>query len=419
MTTYTTTMGTSMTNEPEPSVEEIEAWRRDQVLLGPGDEKATPEEYPRLWNMSAGHLYRATVRAEVPAPPEYVTVPLAPGPAEPNVALLVAVSQWNLHWEAAQFRRRIFDEHDLPGRLYRVADRGDVNVVFVPRTTSRYYEYAPLFHLLPAATVQRYGLPLLHSGQWPFLAALADVDHYLPADFETRLSRAWASTIWRHLVPQSPMTGFSKDDSIRVLAHNLDFWIPPVTEVIQDVLRELPEGNNGVEERPARLEDGSTLAGAVMANPRVGGDVWRGEQEAAELVDWTVAQADADGRLRAILDAVRAHRVEEDFSPHWTYAKEDFERKLYRKRSKVQVKFVELTDTIPVQGPETEIVDRMVFGDFLTLLNARDREVVVLLYSGATTLTEVADIMGYRNHSAVSKRLERIRKLAERFFDAH
>ena len=82
------------------------------------------------------------------------------------------------------------------------------------------------------------------------------------------------------------------------------------------------------------------------------------------------------------------------------------------------MKFVELTDTVPVQGPETEIVDRMVFGDFLTLLNARDREVVVLLYSGATTLTEVADIMGYRNHSAVSKRLERIRKLAERFFDA-
>ncbi|MEU7949820.1 sigma-70 family RNA polymerase sigma factor [Micromonospora chalcea] len=417
MTTYTT-MGASVTDEPEPSAEEMEAWRRDQVLLDPEDEEAAPEEYPRLWNVSAGHLYRATVRAEVPAPPEYVTVPLAPALAELNVALLVAVSQWNMHWEAAQFRRRIFDEHDLPGPLYRVADRGDVNVVFVPRTTSRYYEYGPLFHLLSAATVQRYGLPLLHSGQWPFLAALADVDHHLPADFETRLSRAWASTIWRHLVPQSPMTGFSKDDSIRVLAHNLDFWIPPVTEVIQDVLRELPAGNNGVEERPVQLEDGSTLSGAVIANPRVGGDVWRGEQEAAELVDWTVVQADADGRLRGILDAVRSHRVEEDFSPHWTYAKEDFERKLYRKRSKVQVKFVELTDTIPVQGPETEIVDRMVFGDFLTLLNARDREVVVLLYSGATTLTEVADIMGYRNHSAVSKRLERIRKLAERFFDA-
>jgi hypothetical protein len=36
---------------------------------------------------------------------------------------------------------------------------------------------------------------------------------------------------------------------------------------------------------------------------------------------------------------------------------EDFERRLYRKRAKIKVRFVELTDTITVQGPETEIED--------------------------------------------------------------
>lgn len=156
----------------------------------------------------------------------------------------------------------------------------------------------------------------------------------------------------------------------------------------------------------------------MTANPRAGSDVWRGEEEAAEIVGWTVDEVDADGRLRGILDAIRSHRVEDDFSERWTYAREDFERKLYRKRSKIKVRFVELTDTIPVQGPETEVVDRMVFGDFLALLNERDREVVVLLYSGITNLTEIADIMGYRNHSPVSKRLKRIREHAARFFDA-
>jgi len=70
-----------------------------------------------------------------------------------------------------------------------------------------------------------------------------------------------------------------------------------------------------------------------------------------------------------------------------------------------------------VQGPETEILDRTVYGDFLTLLNERDREIVVLLYSGMTKLTEVADEMGYLNHSAVLKRLNRIREQAARFFD--
>jgi len=106
-----------------------------------------------------------------------------------------------------------------------------------------------------------------------------------------------------------------------------------------------------------------------MANPRTGTDVWRGEAEAAEALEWTVEEADADGQLRGILDAVRSHRIKDDFSEHWSYAREDFERKLYRKRSKVKIRFVELTDTIPVQGPETEVEANLVFADFLALLD--------------------------------------------------
>jgi len=413
------TTDVGMTDEPELSEDEIEAMCRADVLLDPEHERAAPDQYPRLWNLSAGMMCRAVIRAEVPTPPEYVTIRLRTGRRDDrDIAVEVAVSQWNMLWEAAQFRRRFFGEDDLPAKLHEIVDRGDVNVVFVPRTLSRYYEYAPLFHLLSRGTAERYGLPLLHGGQWPFLVERSSVDRYLPDDFEARLSRAWASTVWRHLMPGSPISGFTLSDPIRLLAHNLDFWIPPVTEVIQDVLRGLPEVDNGIAAEPPPLEDGSVLQGAVMANPRAGSDVWQGEQETAEIVRWTVEEADANGRLRGILDAVRSNRVEDDFSERWTYAREDFERKLYRKRSKIKVRFVELTDTIPVQGPETEVVDRMVFGDFLALLNKRDREVVVLLYSGMTNLTEIADIMAYRNHSPVSKRLNRIREKAARFFDA-
>ncbi|WP_345341509.1 hypothetical protein [Rhodococcus olei] len=201
------------------------------------------------------------------------------------------------------------------------------------------------------------------------------------------------------------------------MAHNLDYWIPPVTLVIQEVLRDFPVVDNGAPTGPAVLEDGSLLEGAILGNPRMGGDLWRGEEEATEITRLAVEAADADGRLRGILDAVRSNRVEEDFSPYWTRAREDFERKLYSKRAKVKVTFVELPDTIPVQGPEIEILDRTVYGDFLTLLNERDREIVVLLYSGRTTLTEVAAEMGYRNPSAVSKRLNRIREQAAPVFD--
>ncbi len=101
----------------------------------------------------------------------------------------------------------------------------------------------------------------------------------------------------------------------------------------------------------------------------------------------------------------------------WSFEREDFERKLHRKRNKIQVRFVELTDNIPVQGPETEVLGTLVTSDFMALLNERDREVVVLLSSGFTKLTEIAEVLGYANHSAVSKRLTRIRKQAQAFFD--
>jgi hypothetical protein len=290
-----------------------------------------------------------------------------------NLALAVAISKWNLLWEPAQFRRRFFDDEELPPRLRKIADQGDVNVVFVPRTRSRYHEYAPLFHLLPRAALQRHGLPLLKGGQWPFTSEYTEVDRYLPTDFQDRLARAWAGTVWRHLMPQ-PHSGISKftaNDPIRLLAHNLDFWIPPVTQVIEEYLREFPVVDKGVADGPVPLVDGSTLPGATAANPRMGGDIWRGEDEAAEAVLRTVQAADTGGRLRAILDTVRSHRCEDDFSPQWSGAREDFERKLYHKRSKVQVRFVELTDTIPVHGPEAEVIDRMLFGDFLALLDTR------------------------------------------------
>ena len=366
--------------------------------------------------MSAGFIYRRVLRARAPVPPEYVAVPVAGSRSDPT-ELFVAMARWNLMWEAAQFRRRVFAEDQLPPELREIADRGDVNVMFVPRTAARYYEYAPLFHLLSRAQAERHGLPLLRTGIWPFLAETAPVDRYLPAAFETRLSRAWASAVWRHLMPGSPLRAFSASDPIRLLAHNLDFWLPPVTAVIEDILRGFPAVAGGQPEEPVRLQDGTVLSGAAAGGPRTGGDVWCGEDDAAEVVRQTVEAADAGGRLRGILDAVRSNRVEDDFSDHWSYAREDFERKLYRKRAKVKVRFVELTDTIPVQGPETEVEGNLVFADFLALLDERERQIVLLLRSGITKVGDVASALGYKNHSPVSRRLAQIRTKAAAYFD--
>jgi hypothetical protein len=221
---------------PPPTAAQIEQWERESRFAS-GD-KLEPEMFPRMFNLSAGHMYRAIIRPEVPQRPEYLTLPLQPGAT--LIETQLAVGRWNMLWEAHQFRRRFFDEHELPAPLAAIADTGDVNLTVVPRTTSRYFEYAPLYHLLPRATLERFGLPLLHAGQWPYLAAHADHDRWLPPQFHDRLSQAWAYAVWPHLMPGSPPSAFSAHDPIRLLAHNLDFWIPPVTEVIQATLGRVP-----------------------------------------------------------------------------------------------------------------------------------------------------------------------------------
>lgn len=168
---------TPMTEDREPSAAEIEAWQRDNAFLPA--EQATPEEHPSLYNISAGMMFAGVVRPLQPELPDYVAIEMD----RPTLELCGQVGMWNLLWEAAQFRRRFFDEGDIPEPIARIADLGDINTILVPRTRSRYFEYVSLFHLLPMATLDRFGLRLLRRGQWPFMADNGNVDRYLPTDF--------------------------------------------------------------------------------------------------------------------------------------------------------------------------------------------------------------------------------------------
>ncbi|WP_026423609.1 hypothetical protein [Actinokineospora inagensis] len=377
------------------------------------DPLADPDCYPTMRTISPGFMAKAVIEADDPQAPEYVTVPMNRDRGELWLRTANCVAQWNMFWESAQYRRLYFQEDELPPRLQALADLGENNLMLVPRTKSRFYEYSLHLHLLPKATLQRHGIPLLRGGTWPYLAQNIYVDQCLPVDFEARLSRAWADTVWRDLVSGSPMRGFSTNEPIRLLAHNLDYWTPAMTAAATEIVTGWPRSDRKTAPGPVPLSDGTFLDGAKLVSPRQGGILWCGEEEASQVRRRAVELADSTGKLRAILDAIRSHRVQDDFSDVWSYAKEDFERKLYRKRAKVKVTFVELTDNIPVQGPETEVVGNTVLSDFMALLDPESHRIVVLLQSGTTNLTQIAETMGYANHSAISKRLAKIRRLAK------
>ena len=157
-----TTTGVDVSADRESTAAEVLEWRRDDVFLP--EAQATTEEFPSLRNISAGFIFGGVVRPLEPAPPEYVTLSMRPASDREFVRL-----QWNMLWESAQFRRRFFDMDDLradgedrrPWRHQRH---------FVPRTRARYFEYAPLFHLLPKRVLDLFGPPLLRGGRWPFMA---------------------------------------------------------------------------------------------------------------------------------------------------------------------------------------------------------------------------------------------------------
>jgi hypothetical protein len=385
--------------------------------------RATFFEFPALYAMSSSQRYRNIPRPPELTPAEYAYVSL------PNdwwhikhLDLLIAIWEWNLTWEAGGLRSRL----QLPS-IMRVDQlkwlaQTPTNVNLVPSYHgNRFAGQSALYHLLPRDVLQRCKLPLLDEAVWPSPLSPQTIP-LLPKDYETRLAHAFAQHIWPLLDTGGRIRAFSRDDPIRLLAHNLDYWIPHVDGVIQHrMARGLVTDSIRISSGPgldARIERLLDAEGAVWDRPHAGGCVWQGETSAWRIAKEVVERADSHGRLRALIDAIRSHRVEEDFSERWSFAREDFERKLYQKRRKLGVRFVELKDTTPVHGPQSEVHANLLFEDFLALLNAKERSVIVCLRSGITRVGEIARHLGYASHSPVSKALSRIRRLVQRELDA-
>lgn len=330
---------------------------------------------------------------------------------------------WNLAWESGQLRKHWMLEKDWPTALRFVEDiPDDVDLRIIPLIGGRhnYLTYSTLYHLLPANVLRDHGLPLLKQGSWPETHLHArNVKKYSPPDFDDRLSAAFSRHIWPLLNVRGRLGDYAKDEPLRLLSHNLDFWLPYIDRVAQQRLDafgrcEIESTKQRREMRAARKQ---LPDGVDVVRPLHGGDIWKGEDEAREAASEMIELADADGRLRGIIDAVRSNRVEDDFSERWSHVKEDFERKLYHKRLKTKVKFVELHDTVPVHGPESEVHENLLWEDFIAFVDAKEREVVILLRDGYTRVGDIAAALGYANHSPVSKKLRKIRQKEKRFFD--
>lgn len=396
----------------------------DELLspLVPATE-TTPDWFPELRTLSPAFLFRMIPVPDVePTPPEYVFLP-QPG-RRTALAFDLATASWNSLWEAGPFAADIVDSRRLPRQLRWLRKANGRNIRLVPRFNEhRYHAYAALYHLIPAQVLREFGLPLLKRGGWPHLIVQGDLRPHLPADFDERLAKAFSRHMWPLLNGRGGQIGFSRDEPIKVLSHHLDYWLPYIDVVAQRRMRlngrcEPDLDDVQFSQDVARVNRLNANSGATAMRPLRGGHLWMGEADAREAAQELVDAADEHGRLRDIIDAVKSHRAQDDFSSVWSYEREDFERKMYRRRAKAKVTFVEMPNTVPVYSEDTEVHEHLLWGDFMALLDAKERRVVVCLRRGAAGVVDIAKELGYANHSPVSKALARIRRKAIAFLES-
>jgi hypothetical protein len=383
--------------------------RGNDYLVGPDD--VDRDVFPLLYSISGAFLYRLLPRPIRTSPPEFVYIDSDKLNSN-EIGELVA---WNLAWEAGHIRQEMGVVERVP-IIENLATYRDSNLYLLPYHRNNHYNaYSSLFHLIPRKTLQFNQLPLITNGKWPVEWPGRKMS--LPNDFDERLAQAFSFHIWPLINSGSKVSSFSKDGPLRILSHNLDFWLPSIFKVVENRLSQFERVAIETEEQLRKIEEAKLLLPSDVepVRPLPGGEVWVGEDDAWEATKEMVEVADSDGKLRAMVDAIRSNRVEEDFSDIWSREREDFERKLYKKRSKVKVTFVELTDTIPVHGPDSEFHENLLWEDFFGILDQKEKRIVVCLRNGITKLGDIANEMGYANHSPVSKVLKKIRGKASKF----
>lgn len=80
--------------------------------------------------------------------------------------------------------------------------------------------------------LERFELPLLKAGFWPESLLDPRVIAALPSQFERRLEHAFAHHVWPLLRTGGRPSSFSAKDPLRLLAHNLDFWVPYIDAAV-------------------------------------------------------------------------------------------------------------------------------------------------------------------------------------------
>jgi hypothetical protein len=221
--------------------------------------------------------------------------------------------------------------------------------------------------------------------------------------FRLLIIDAYAFMVWPFLCPGVKREIYSGYEPSWILAHAPAYWV-------------------------RELQDEKIIPTAESLFKNGGADEYFGyvdEREIEAILRVIVPQVAEKHKMQEVMDIAKEYRCFEDFDFRQSRQKTDFYRQWYHTRTKhptislegFQEDYAAAHDgqewDLPDESADMtrNIADKVQVEQFLATLTDKDRQILTMRMEGLTH-QEIADKLGYRNHSGV---LKRIRKIGEQY----
>lgn len=273
-------------------------------------------------------------------------------------------------------------------------------------TPFRNSEYLPFYYYIPKSVLQKCGAELNTIPRNPRMVFVnREACEFIESDlFKQLIIDATAYLVWHYMGFDEYMEIYSGYDPAWKLAHCPDYWIKEMTdEGIIPTVEDLYQNYNG-------------NLGFVS------------EAEIDIHMRYIVPRVMEKHNMNAAIQTAKEFRCFEDFDYRNSRQKTDFYRKWYHTRTKhPTVSLEEFQETYAenhngqeweepddTQNVEEAIVSQTLVEQFMKTLSEKDMKILEMRMDEAT-MEEIAEKLGYKNHSGVVKRIRKIGLAYEKF----
>ena len=268
-------------------------------------------------------------------------------------------------------------------------------------------EYLPAYYFIPKKVLEKCGKELNSIPRYPHLA-IRDWNSIILIESDLFLNLiidAYAFMVWPYMGLGAKREIYSGYEPSWILAHSPAYWVEALTEA-----KILPTVGTFLKDISPEEYFGFVPI-----------------EEISETLQWLVPLTMEAHNMNAAIEMAKEFRCFEDFDFRHSRQKTDFFRRWYHTRTahpqvsleSWQEYYKESHDGQEWDVPDNTTVELNSIAEvqvekFMATLTDKDRQILILRMEGQR-LEEIADELGYKNHSGVLKRIRKIGQLYEKF----